>query len=76
MIFQTSLPNYGPGVLKPREDAKILGTDKERSLYEPQEFFWRKIAQDCSQAGICIDSFLFPTSYIDVATIGKKECHV
>ena len=70
MIFQTALPTYGPGPLTPREDPKILGTEKEKTLYEPQEYFWRKISQDCAVSGICIDSYLFPASYIDVATIG------
>ncbi|KAJ3293514.1 COPII coat Sec23p-Sfb3p heterodimer component [Borealophlyctis nickersoniae] len=69
-IFQTALPTSGPGALKNREDVKLLGTDKERALYEPQEYFWKKIGQDYSQAGVCVDMFLFPTAYIDVATIG------
>jgi protein transport protein SEC24 len=53
-----------------REDIKLLGTDKEKSLYEPQEFFWRNIAKECSSDGIGVDMFLFPNAYIDVATIG------
>ncbi|KAJ3044187.1 COPII coat Sec23p-Sfb3p heterodimer component [Rhizophlyctis rosea] len=69
-LFQTMLPVSGPGALKNREDAKLLGTDKERALYEPQEYFWTKIGQDCATAGICVDMYLFPSAYIDVATIG------
>ncbi|KAJ3328411.1 COPII coat Sec23p-Sfb3p heterodimer component [Blyttiomyces sp. JEL0837] len=69
-LFQTCLPMSGPGALKMREDIKLLGTDKEKTLYEPQEYFWRKMAQDCSQAGVCVDLFLFPNAYIDIATIG------
>ena len=70
-MFQTSLPTTGPGALKMREDPKILGTDKERTLYEPQEFFWRKLGQDCAKAGISVDLFLFPNAYIDIATLGS-----
>ncbi|RKO83219.1 Sec23/Sec24 trunk domain-containing protein, partial [Blyttiomyces helicus] len=70
IIFQTSLPTVGPGALKNREDIKLLGTDKERNLYEPQEYFWKKLGQDCCTAGISVDLFLFPNAYIDIATIG------
>lgn len=70
-VFQTMLPTFGPGQLKNREDIKLLGTDKERTLYEPQEYFWKKLGQDCSSSGICVDMFLFPSAYIDIATIGS-----
>ncbi|KAK5666067.1 COPII coat Sec23p-Sfb3p heterodimer component [Batrachochytrium dendrobatidis] len=69
-IFQTALPTFGPGALKNREDVKILGTDKERQLYESQEYFWKKLAQDCTTNGIGVDTYLFPNAYIDVATVG------
>lgn len=70
IFFQTCLAGVGPGALKNREDVQILGTEKERTLYEPQEYFWRKLGQDFSTNGVCVDMFLFPSSYIDVATIG------
>ncbi|KAI8911354.1 Sec23/Sec24 trunk domain-containing protein [Powellomyces hirtus] len=70
-VFHTMLPTFGPGLLKNREDAKLFGTEKERTLYEPQEYFWPKLGQDCAADGVSIDMFLFPTSYIDVATIGS-----
>ncbi|KAI8824197.1 Sec23/Sec24 trunk domain-containing protein [Fimicolochytrium jonesii] len=69
-VFQTMLPTFGPGQLKSREDPKLFGTDKERTLFEPQEYFWTKLGQDCATNGVCIDMFLFPSAYIDVATIG------
>ncbi|KAI9206218.1 Sec23/Sec24 trunk domain-containing protein [Polychytrium aggregatum] len=68
-IFQTCLPTFGPGALKVREEARVLGTDKERQLYEPQEYFWKKMGQDCATAGINVDFYLFPHAYIDVATL-------
>ncbi|KAI8801010.1 Sec23/Sec24 trunk domain-containing protein [Cladochytrium replicatum] len=69
-VFQTVLPFVGPGALKNREDVKLLGTDKEKTLYEPQEYFWKKLAQDCSENGVCVDLYVFPNAYVDVATIG------
>ncbi|GES88569.1 Sec23/Sec24 family protein [Rhizophagus clarus] len=43
IIFQTSLPTFGPGAIK-------------------------------HHSGICIDLFLFPNTYIDIATIGLLSC--
>ena len=54
---------------------KLLGTDKEKSLYEPQEFFWKKMGQQYAVQGIFVDMFLFSNGnngYLDVATIGKS----
>lgn len=65
-----SLPSIGPGPLKPREDPKLFGTDKEKTLFEPAEYFWKKCGQDFASCGVSVDMYLFPTSYIDVATIG------
>jgi protein transport protein SEC24 len=58
------------GPLKNREDVKILGTDKEKQLFEPQEYFWKKLGQECAVNGVNVDSYFFPTAYIDLATIG------
>ncbi|KAJ3231258.1 COPII coat Sec23p-Sfb3p heterodimer component [Chytriomyces hyalinus] len=70
-LFQTTLPTHGPGALKNREDAKLLNTENEKKLYEPQEYFWRKMGEDYSKHGICCDLFLFPNAYVDVATVGS-----
>ena len=70
-VFQTRLPSTGEGTLKNREDAQILGTEKERSLFEPQGHFWTKLGQDCAVHGINVDMYFFPSSnYIDLATLG------
>ncbi|GAA6041073.1 hypothetical protein JCM8097_004706 [Rhodosporidiobolus ruineniae] len=69
-IFQTSLPTIGPGALKHREDTKLYGTDKEKTLFTPQDPFYRVAAEECVEAGIGINLFLFPSQYIDVATLG------
>ncbi|ORX44709.1 hypothetical protein BCR36DRAFT_301198 [Piromyces finnis] len=69
-LFASSIPSYGPGALKVRQDAKLLGTDKERSLYEPQDNWYKQIAQKCATGGITVDTFLLPAEFIDVATVG------
>ncbi|KAF9994612.1 COPII coat Sec23p-Sfb3p heterodimer component, partial [Entomortierella chlamydospora] len=70
IMFQTALPTFGPGALRHRDDSKIYGTDKEKTLYAPQDDFYKNLAESCVDAGLSIDLFLFPNAYIDVATLG------
>lgn len=69
-IFQTRLPTVGPGALKHRDEAKFQGTDKEKTLYVPQDVFYRNTAEEAVDAGIGINLFLFPSQFIDVASLG------
>lgn len=70
-IFHSSLPiAEAPGKLKNREDRKLLATDKEKTILMPQGNFYMNLVKDCIDAGVSIDLFLFPNSYVDVATIG------
>nr|XP_023659096.1 protein transport protein Sec24C-like isoform X3 [Paramormyrops kingsleyae] len=70
-IFHSSLPMAtGPGKLKNREDRKLIGTDKEKSLFQPQVSFYGNLAKECVAQGCCVDLFLFPNQYVDVATLG------
>uniref|UniRef100_A0AAY3ZXX6 Uncharacterized protein n=1 Tax=Denticeps clupeoides TaxID=299321 RepID=A0AAY3ZXX6_9TELE len=69
-IFHTSLPiAEAPGKLKNREDKKLVGTDKEKSLFQPQVSFYGNLAKECVAQGCCVDLFLFPNQYVDVATL-------
>ncbi|MEQ2183770.1 Protein transport protein Sec24C [Goodea atripinnis] len=66
-VFHTSLPiAEAPGKLKNREDKKLIGTDKEK----PQVGFYNNLAKECVAQGCCVDLFLFPNQYVDVATLG------
>lgn len=60
----------GPGALRHREDQKLYGTDKERTLFTSQDPVYRTLGEECADAGIGINLFLFPSQYIDVASIG------
>ncbi|CAG8719921.1 5381_t:CDS:2, partial [Racocetra fulgida] len=71
LIFQTALPTLGPGSIRHREDSKLYNTDKEKTLFGPQDNYYKTLAVNCVDSGICIDLFLFPNTYIDVATIGE-----
>nr|XP_046232880.1 protein transport protein Sec24C isoform X2 [Scatophagus argus] len=69
-VFHTSLPiAEAPGKLKNREDKKLVGTDKEKSLFQPQVGFYNTLAKECVAQGCCVDLFLFPNQYVDVATL-------
>lgn len=37
----------------------------------PQDIFYRTTAEECVEAGIGVNLFLFPSQYIDVASLGK-----
>uniref|UniRef100_A0A665WT79 SEC24 homolog C, COPII coat complex component n=1 Tax=Echeneis naucrates TaxID=173247 RepID=A0A665WT79_ECHNA len=70
-VFHTSLPiAEAPGKLKNREDKKLIGTDKEKSLFQPQVGFYNNLAKECVAQGCCVDLFLFPNQYVDLATLG------
>lgn len=71
-MFHSSLPiAEAPGKLKNRDDRKLLGTEKEKTVLTPQNQDYNKLGQDCVAVGCCVDLFLFNNAYIDVATIGQ-----
>ncbi|KAM8924376.1 protein transport protein Sec24C isoform 2-T2 [Pelodytes ibericus] len=70
-VFHTSLPiAEAPGKLKNRDDKKLVNTDKEKTLFQPQTNFYNTLAQECVAQGCCVDLFLFPSQFLDVATLG------
>ncbi|XP_043837573.1 protein transport protein Sec24C isoform X1 [Dromiciops gliroides] len=75
-LFHTSLPiAEAPGKLKNRDDRKLLNTDKEKTLFQPQTGFYQSLAKECVTQGCCVDLFLFPNQYVDVATLGVVPHH-
>jgi len=69
LIFQSCIPTIGPGKLQKRNDVKVLNTDKEKNLYLPQDPYYTQLAQQCVDASVSVDIFLFPTNYLDIATL-------
>ncbi|XP_036618617.1 protein transport protein Sec24D isoform X2 [Trichosurus vulpecula] len=70
-IFHSSLPTAeAPGKLKNRDDRKLLNTDKEKTLFQPQTNIYEALAKDCVSNGCCVNLFLFPNQYVDVASMG------
>ncbi|XP_068010032.1 protein transport protein Sec24D isoform X2 [Melanerpes formicivorus] len=70
-IFHSSLPTAeAPGKLRNRDDKKLLNTDKEKTLFQPQANAYEALAKDCVANGCCVNLFLFPNQYVDVASMG------
>ncbi|NWX84605.1 SC24D protein, partial [Nothoprocta pentlandii] len=70
-IFHSSLPTAeAPGKLRNRDDKKLLNTEREKTLFQPQVNFYEMLARDCVANGCCVDLFLFPNQYVDVASMG------
>lgn len=74
VVYSACLPTLGPGKLTNREDVKVLGTDKERELFNPQHPFYVEKAAECIKHGICVDMFVCHHTYADCATLGPL-CH-
>ncbi|KAF7998595.1 hypothetical protein HCN44_011003 [Aphidius gifuensis] len=72
IVLHSSLPiAEAPGKLKNRDDRKLLGTDKEKTILAPQNNIYNNLGQDCVNVGCSVDLYLFNNSYIDIATIGQ-----
>ncbi|KAI9503012.1 COPII coat Sec23p-Sfb3p heterodimer component [Coemansia spiralis] len=70
-VFQTAMPTFGPGSLKQRDDPKLHNTEKERALFEPQDTFYHDWAVKFVEEGICCNLYMFPSAYMDAATISQ-----
>ena len=69
VLLQSSLPSQGEGTLKPRENPRLMGTDKEHVLLSPENQWYKENAIDFSRLQICVDVFLFSGQYTDVSTL-------
>ncbi|KAG8846854.1 COPII coat Sec23p-Sfb3p heterodimer component [Tulasnella sp. 330] len=70
LLFQSSLCSYGPGLLVPRGESELAGTAKEHTLFVPQDPSWSDLAEECAESGVGINAWVFPESFVDVATVG------
>ncbi len=62
-----------PGKLKNRDDRKVLGSEKEKTVLMPQGKFYNELGQECVGVGCSVDLFLFNNAYIDVATLSQVK---
>ena len=71
MLFLSSLPSLGFGRLKHREDAKLLGTNKEHTILAAGDKFYKTSAQKLTRFQISCNIYLFSEAYIDVSTLSN-----
>ncbi|KZC04482.1 Protein transport protein Sec24B, partial [Dufourea novaeangliae] len=67
-VFQTCLPNVGPGRLQAREDPNSRAS-KDVPHLNPVTDFYKRLALDCSGQQITVDLFLLNSQYCDLATL-------
>ncbi|GMH36590.1 hypothetical protein BSKO_04463 [Bryopsis sp. KO-2023] len=69
LLFLSSVPTLGPGKIKNRENAGLYGTDRESSLRNPDDAFYKRFSAECSRTQITVDVFAFGSQYMDLASI-------
>ncbi|CAG9799468.1 unnamed protein product [Chironomus riparius] len=67
-VFQTCLPNHGPGALQSREDPNNRSSKDVQHL-GPATDFYKRLALDCSGQQIAVDLFLLNSQYSDLSTL-------
>lgn len=67
-MFQTCLPNLGPGALQSREDPNTR-SNKDVPHLNPATDFYKRLALDCSGQQIAMDLFLLNCQYSDLSTL-------
>jgi protein transport protein SEC24 len=70
VVFQSVQPNLGDGSLKPRENPSLMGTGAEVKLLRSDSEWYKDTAVEFSRQQISVDMFLFPYSYMDIASLG------
>eukprot|EP00560_Eucampia_antarctica_P006658 CAMPEP_0197830018 /NCGR_PEP_ID=MMETSP1437-20131217/6598_1 /TAXON_ID=49252 ORGANISM="Eucampia antarctica, Strain CCMP1452" /NCGR_SAMPLE_ID=MMETSP1437 /ASSEMBLY_ACC=CAM_ASM_001096 /LENGTH=1090 /DNA_ID=CAMNT_0043432107 /DNA_START=1 /DNA_END=3273 /DNA_ORIENTATION=+ len=70
-VFQCIQPNLGDGALKTRENIRMMGTPEEVKLLRPDKTWYKDTAVEFSRTQICVDLYLFPYQYMDVAALAE-----
>jgi len=46
-----------------------------QTLFQPQVNSYESLARDCVANGCCVNLFLFPNQYVDIASLGLVTMH-
>ncbi|KAG8939549.1 COPII coat Sec23p-Sfb3p heterodimer component [Tulasnella sp. 424] len=71
LAFTASHPNFGPGMLTPRTEGELYGTQQEHKLWEPQEVVWKDLAEESAESGVGVNLWVFPDRWADLGSIGS-----
>ncbi|KAK9476017.1 Sec23/Sec24 trunk domain-containing protein [Lipomyces japonicus] len=66
----SALPTWGPGSLAFRDDPRLYHTEKEKILFAPGNPYYKDWGHKYASAGIGVDFFVFPSTYVDIASFG------
>lgn len=69
LVFSSQMPTIGYGKLKRRDDYKLIGTEKEKTLYLPANDLYEKMGKTYLENRISLDLFIFNNTFFDLATI-------
>jgi len=71
LVFQSTLPSLGVGRLRLRgDDVRVYGTDKEHTLRNPEDPFYKQMAAEFTKNQIAVDIYAFSDKYSDIASLG------
>lgn len=69
-VFQTVLPDVGPGALEKRIMVNKSDEDEGKNLV-PATDFYKMLALECTGFQVAVDLFVLSNGYVDLATICK-----
>ena len=70
LVFPSVIPTIGLGALTTPEDMSILiGTEKEKSIFDPQHEAWQELGEQCAEEGIGVNMFFANSRPVDLASI-------
>ncbi|KAK9358257.1 Sec23/Sec24 trunk domain-containing protein [Lipomyces starkeyi] len=70
IVTLSALTTWGPGRLAFRDDPRQYHTEKEKVLFSAENIYYKKWGQKYAEAGIGLDLFVFPSTYVDLASVG------
>eukprot|EP00882_Tetradesmus_deserticola_P026169 GHRQ01028822.1.p1 GENE.GHRQ01028822.1~~GHRQ01028822.1.p1 ORF type:complete len:129 (-),score=34.70 GHRQ01028822.1:343-729(-) len=72
LLFQAGLPTLGSGKLKPsRDNLNLYNSDREPSLRNPEDPFFKRFAGEASSRQITLDVFLGSNGFADMASLAS-----
>lgn len=72
LLFQAALPTLGVGRLKPsRDNANLYNTEREPTLRNPEDPFFKRYAGEASSRQITLDVFLAAHGFADLASLAS-----
>ena len=69
IVFASQMPTTGYAKLKRRDDYKLIGTEKEKTLYVQVTDLYEKMGKSYLENRISLDLFIFNNQFMDLATI-------